>query len=154
MRSRAKQPRHGGEKTPLCDRGLRISFACFSYVILLVAAVQAQAPAQQQGAPTHNIQLTRAREIADAAAVDRAITTMVEDAASCGAAQDKQSCACSFKDDLKRLGAAYDTAVAKHPEWKAEDSVVTYIDPANGKSVTINFPGVKRQLDACARRSP
>jgi hypothetical protein len=130
---------------------MRILSACLSCVIFAVAA-QAQAPAPQQGAPVHNIELTQTREIADAAAVNRAISVMVKNAASCSAAANAQSCACGFKADLKKLKAVYDAAVAKHPGWNAEGSVVAYIDPANGKSVTINLPGVKRQLDACSKR--
>ena len=126
--------------------------AGLAYVLFAATIARAQVPAPQHGTPVHNIQLTDTHEIADAVAVSLAISVMVEDATSCGAAQDRQSCVCGFKDDLKSLEAAYNTAVAKHPDWNADDSVVAFVDTGDGKSVTINFPGVKRQLDACAQR--
>jgi hypothetical protein len=130
---------------------MRILFACLACV-MFAAATHAQAPAPQNGTPAHNIQLTAAPDVADAAAVNRAITVMVKNVSSCSAAEDAPSCACGFKDDLKKLKAAYDAAVAKHPGWNAENSVVAYINPANGRSVIINLPGIRRQLDACAKR--
>ena len=134
---------------------MRILSACLWYAVLAVAAAQAPAPAPAaHGTPVHNIRLTGARAVADAAAVNRAITVMVKNAASCSqvATQGARPCACGFTDDLKILKNAYEAAVAKHPGWNAEGSVVAYVDPANGKSVSINLPGVKRQLDACSRR--
>jgi hypothetical protein len=134
---------------------MRILLAYLLCAVVAVAAAQAPAPAPAaQGTPLHNVRLAGARDIADAAAVNRAITAMVRNAASCSpvTAQGAQPCACSFTDDLKILENSYEAAVAKHPRWNAEGSVVAYVDPANGKSVTINFPGVKRQLNACSRR--
>jgi hypothetical protein len=111
----------------------------------------AQAPATD-GKPVHNINLTEARDVADAAAINTAISILVKDARSCPAvAKNQQACACSFKDDLKKLKSAYDDAVAKHPGWNDVDAVVAYIDAATGKSVTLYLRGVKRQLDACAQ---
>ena len=127
---------------------------CLLYGLCSVVAARAvaQAPAPN-GKAVHSIELTKAPDIADAAAVNAAISVLVKDAASCPAATSKarQACACSFKVDLKKLKAAYDPAVAKHPEWNDADVVVAYLDTASGKSVTLNLPGIKRQLDACAQ---
>ncbi len=103
--------------------------------------------------PVHNINLTEARDIADAAAVNAAISVLVKAAASCPAATSKgrQACACSFNDELKKLKSAYDAAVTKHPRWNEVDDVVAYQDAANGKSVALNFSAIKRQLDACSQ---
>jgi hypothetical protein len=133
---------------------MRIRIACLACAILAVAAAHAQPQTHQQATRVHNIQLKEKRDISDAAAVNRAISVMTRDVASCGSvsAKDPQACACSFKDDLKKLKAAYDAAVAKHAAWGAETAVVSYVDPASGMSVTINFHGIKRQLEACAKR--
>jgi hypothetical protein len=133
---------------------MRIRIACLLCAILAVAAAHAQAQTRQKGTRVHNIQLKEKSDITDAAAVNRAISVMARNVASCGpvSAKDPQSCACSFKDDLKKLKAAYDASAAKHPAWEAETAVVSYVDSASGMSVTINFPSVKRQLEACAKR--
>lgn len=127
---------------------------CLLCVLCSVTAAPAvaQAPATN-GKAVHSIELTKAPDIADAAAVNAAISVLVKDAASCPAAtsKDRQACACSFKDDLKKLKSSYDAAVAKHPGWNEVDVVVAYLDAANGKSVTLHLPGIKRQLDACAQ---
>jgi hypothetical protein len=116
------------------------------------APVFAQTPATN-GKPVRNITLTDASDVADAAAVDALIDVLVKKAASCPAAssKDRQACACSFKADLRKLRAAYDVAVAKHPGWNEPNVAVAYLDVASGNSVTLNFPGVKRQLDACSQ---
>jgi hypothetical protein len=134
---------------------MRILLACLLWAFLAVAAQSPAAAPATQGTPVHNIRLTGARDLADAVAVNRAITVMVRNAASCSpvTTQGAQPCACGFTDDLKILKNAYEGAVAKHPGWDAEGSVVAYVDSANGKSVSINLPGVKRQLDACSQRS-
>ena len=52
---------------------MRILLACLA--VVAVAAAQAPAPAPAaQGTPLHNVRLAGARDIADAAAVNRAIT--------------------------------------------------------------------------------
>ena len=124
-------------------------------LILIGSAALALAPAGD-GKPVHNIELTEIHDIADAAAVNAAISVLEKGAASCPAApsKERQACACSFKDELKRLKSAYDEAVAKHPGWNDEDTVVAYRNAAKGTSVILNFPGIKRQLDTCARRQP
>jgi hypothetical protein len=123
-------------------------------MILAVAAASAQAQTRQQGRPVHKIHLTEKSEINDAAALSREISVMVRNVASCSPAlaKDPATCACTFRDDMKRLKSAYAAAVAKHAGWNAEDAVVSYDKPASGTSVTISLPAVKRQLDACARR--
>lgn len=120
--------------------------------VLCAALAHAQAPATD-GKPVHNIHLTETRDIADASAVNAAIGVLVHDAASCPEAtsKDRQACACSFKGELKKLQAAYDVAVAKHPGWNEADVVVGYLDAPSGKSVTLNLPGIERQLYACAQ---
>ena len=130
---------------------MRTLVTCLLCAVLAVA-VHVQAAAPQPGTPVHSVQLTAAPDIADAAAVNDAITALVKDVASCSAAVDARACACSFGDDLKRLESAYDAAITKHPDWNAEGNVVAYVDPANGRSVAISFHGIKRQLDACAKR--
>ena len=130
---------------------MRLFLACLlcAVVVLTVRPPAAWA----QGAPVSNIQLTAPDDIADASAVNRTISVLVKDVGSCSpAAQGSATCACGFKDDLKKLKDAYDVAVAKHPAWSGERSVVAYSEPSDGKSVTLNFPGIKRQLDACSGR--
>jgi len=107
-----------------------------------------------EGTRVHNINLTEARDIAAAGAVNAAISLMVKDVMSCNAPEKKnpQACVCSFKDDLNKLKAAYDRALAKHPGWNEPNTVVTYFDPVTGKSVALAFPNIKRQLDACEKR--
>ena len=73
------------------------------WAVLAVTAAQAPAPAPAaQGTLIHNIHLTGARDIADATAVNRAITVMVRNAASCSpvTTQGAKPCACGFTDDL------------------------------------------------------
>jgi hypothetical protein len=114
---------------------------------------RAQSQASPAGSTTVNdIRLTAARDIADASTVNEAISVMVKDVSSCrsSASKDAQTCACSFKDDLKKLSSAYDAALTKHSAWGAPATVVSYVDPANGKSVALNFPSIKRQIEACA----
>lgn len=126
--------------------------ACFLCALLSVVPAPGLAQAQAiDGKPVHNIHLTDARDIADATAVSAAIGVLANDAASCPAStsKDRQACVCGFNSDLKKLKSAYAVAVAKHPGWNEVDAVVSYLNAANGRSVTINFPGVKRQLDAC-----
>jgi len=133
---------------------MRIRTACLLCAILVVAAPGAKAQTRRWTTRVHNIHLKEKGDISDAAAVNDAINVMVRNVASCGqaSAKDSQACACSFKDDLKKLRAVYNTAVGKHPAWKEDATVISYEDPASGKSVTINLPGVKRQLEACAQR--
>lgn len=116
------------------------------------APVLAQAAATD-GKPVHNINLTEPRDIADAAEVSAAISVLVKHAASCPATplRDRQACACSFTHDLKKLKSAYAVAVGRHPGWAEVGAVVGYRNNANGNSVTLNLPSVKRQLDVCAR---
>ena len=134
---------------------MRSSITCVVCSVLAVAFVQTSSAGPiAEAVPVHNISLRAPRDIADAAAVNSAITVMLNDVASCSpaAAQDPRSCACGFTNDLKKLRQAYNTAVAKHPDWNAMNNLVTYVDAVNGKSVAINFPGIKRQLDTCTNR--
>ena len=121
------------------------------FVVLIASAALAQAPATD-GKPVHNINLTEPPDVADAEDVNAAISVLVKDTSRCpaGTLLDRQACACSFTRDLKKLKSAYAAAVAKHPGWNEEHAVVAYRNAANGNSVSLNFPGVKRQLDACA----
>lgn len=124
-------------------------FLC-AIVSVMAAPALTQAP-PSDGKPVHNIRLTEAGDIADATAISAAISVLANDAASCPASpsKDRQACVCGFKPDLRKLKSAYAVAVAKHPGWNEADTVVAYVEAANGKSVTLNLPGVKRQLDAC-----
>jgi len=103
--------------------------------------------------PVHNIILTGARDIADAAQVNLAISVWSKDALHCPTkpSRERQACACSFAQDEKGLEATYAVTVAKHPRWNEDDTFVDYRDPATSHSVILNFPGIKRQLDACAQ---
>lgn len=122
-------------------------------VLFSCAFLAAPAAGALEGQPVQNIRLTAAGDIADASAVNRAISDLVKDVASCRPeTQGSQSCACGFKDDLKKLAAAYDAAVAKHPAWSEADTVVIYNDPADGKSIAVVFPNLRRQLEACSVR--
>jgi len=125
------------------------------FLALIASAALAQIPASD-GKPLHNIQLKEARDLADAAAVNTALNALFEDAASCPASPSKkrQSCGCSFGDDLKRLETAYAAAVAKHPGWNEVDTVVAYRNVGKGTSTILSFPGIKRQLNACAQLQP
>jgi len=129
---------------------ISLTWALCALSAIVAATALAQAP-KTTGTPIHNINLIEARDIADAAAVDAAISVMVKDAASCNSvtSKDPQGCVCSFKGHLKKLKSAYDSAVAKHAGWNEPNTVVAYVDPVNRKSVALNLPGVKRQLDTC-----
>ena len=122
------------------------------FVVLIASAALAQAPTTD-GKLVHNINLTETRDIVDAAEVNDAISILVKDTSHCPAeaSRNRQACACSFTHDLKKLKSAYAAAVAKHPGWNEDHAVVSYRSAANGNSVSLNFPAVKRQLDACAR---
>ena len=122
---------------------------CTVFALASVHAV-AQAPTSQ---PVKDIHLTSAREIADATAVHNSINVMVKNVESCSlsSAPEAQPCACRFPKDLNKLKKAYEYAVAKHPKWNAAGSVVSFINPVDGKSVIINFPGLQSQLQACAK---
>jgi hypothetical protein len=118
---------------------------------LIASASLAHAQSTVAGS-VRNISLTEPREIADAAAVKAAISALVKDAASCNTStSDPQACACGFENDLKKLKSAYDSAASRHPTWNEPNTAVAYVDRANGHSVVLNLPGVKRQLDACAK---
>ena len=134
---------------------LRITWiALFCALLLVVVPAPAQGQASLAGnKAVNNITLTEAGDIADASTVNAAISTIVNDVSSCSGSKSKdaQACGCSFKDDVKKLSSAYDAAVAKHPGWGAPATVVSYVDPANGRSVALNFPSIKRQIEACAR---
>lgn len=129
--------------------------SCFVLLIASGALVQASASIDRK--PVHNINLIGARDIADAAQVNLAISVWSKDVSHCPAnpPKDRQACACSFAQDKKGLEAAYAATVAKHPRWNEDDTFVAYRDAATGLSVSLNFPSIKRQLDACAQsRSP
>lgn len=118
--------------------------------MLLASSVLAQALATT-GKAVHNINLTEPRDIADAAEVNGAISVLVKDTSHCpaGTSRDRQACACSFTQDLKKLRSAYAAAVAKHPGWNEEHAVVAYRNAANGNSVSLVFPAVNQQLERC-----
>ena len=123
------------------------------FVVLIASAALAQAPASN-GKPVHNINLTEPRDISDAAEVNGAISVLVKDTSHCPAEtsrDDRKACACSFTHDLKKLKSAYAAVATKHPGWIEEQAVVTYQNAANGNSVVLNLPAVKRQLNACAQ---
>jgi hypothetical protein len=122
-------------------------------VVLIFSAALALAPATD-GRPVHNFRLSEPRDIVDAAAVNAALSVLVKDAASCpaGTSKDRQACACSFEDDLKKLKSAYGAAVAKHPVWNEENAVVAYRNAGEDTSTILSFPGIKRQLNACAQQ--
>jgi len=121
-----------------------------------IAAAMALCAAESsagQGTAVHNIFLTDAREIADANAVNRALSVVSNDAASCRrSGGSAKACACRPTAGLRALQSAVDTAVARHPRWNADDTFVNYTDPANGLSVATSLPGLVRQLEACSRR--
>lgn len=124
-------------------------------LLLALLGVSAVADGQRSPAPTGGvltITLTKSEDIADAAAVRAALRKIAEAAAPCNAtARDANSCACSRKVELKRLRLAYDAAVARHSDWRAENAVVSYVDPGTRNSVAIALPVVKRQLVSCAQ---
>ncbi len=116
-------------------------------------AYASSALTQTQEQPVRNIMLTETRDIADAATVNLALSVLVKDAESCNpSTRGTQACACGFKVDLKKLKDAYNAAVAKHPGWKEQATVVAYVDPADKQSsVTLVFPNIKRQLASCSQ---
>jgi len=124
----------------------------FIVFLILIGSAALALASGTDGKPVRNIELTETRDIADAAAVNTAISVLFKDAESCPAAplEDRQACGCSFKDDLKKLKSAYDAAVAKHPGWNEVDTVVAYRNAAKG-TVILSFPGIERQLNACAQ---
>ena len=129
---------------------ISLAWALCALSAIVAATTLAQEPRTTR-APIHNINLTEARDIADAASVDVAISVMVKDAASCNSVTSKnpQACVCSFKGHLEKLKSAYDSAVAKHAGWNEPNTVVAYVNPVNRKSVLLSLPGVKHQLDTC-----
>jgi hypothetical protein len=133
---------------------MRMLTACLLWALLAVAAAHGQAQTHQRPRRVHHIHLVEKSAISDAAAVDGAINVMARNVASCSPAlaKDPQGCACSFRDDMEKLKAAYAVAVARHAAWNADNTVVSYDKPATGTSVTISFPALKRQIDACAKR--
>ena len=121
--------------------------------LLIMSAALARAPATADSKVVRNINLTDARDIADAIEVNDAISVWGKDASHCPAetSRDRQACVCGFSQDQKKLKAAYAAAVSRHPGWNEEDTVVAYRNAANGNSVILNFSGIKRQLDTCAQ---
>lgn len=126
---------------------------CLCALLSVVAPPALTQALPNDGKPAHNIKLTDGRDIADAKAISAAIRVLVDDAASCPAStsKDRQACVCGFKPDLRKLKSAYSVGVTKHPGWNEADAFVVYVDPENGKSNILNFPGIKRQLDACVQ---
>lgn len=119
-------------------------------VVWMVSSVFAQVPATD-GKAVHNVNLTEPRDVGDATRVNDAISVLVTDTSHCptGTSRERQACACSFTQDLKKLKSAYAAAVAKHPGWNEDHAVVAYRNTANGNSISINFPVVKQQLEHC-----
>lgn len=106
-----------------------------------------------QGTPVHNIFLTDARDVADASAVNRALTIVSNDAARCRQSGGAvKACACRPTAGLRALRSAVDTAAARHPSWNTGDTFVNYTDPANGLSVATSLSGLARQLASCSKR--
>jgi hypothetical protein len=120
------------------------------FVVLMASAALAQTQAMH-GKPVRNISLTEPGAIADAAKVNADIDGLLKDAASCPSANsnERRACVCSFKKDMEKLRSSYAAAIAKHPAWNEEDTVVSWRNPANEQTVALSLPGIKRQLRAC-----
>jgi len=110
--------------------------------MIIVAAMLAAAVQVDQAA-----ELTNPTDIAVAGSVEDALNALVKEAGSCKS--QGMACACSLKQGLGRLSAAYHSAIKVHPSWK--DAAVQYVKRANGRSLTtaIMFPAVRRQLEMC-----
>ena len=127
---------------------MRCAAARIAASMALCAAVAGAAA----GTPVHNLFLTDARDIADASAVNRALTVVSNDAARCRrSGGGVQACACRPTAGLRALRSAVDTAAARHPSWNTDDTFVNYTDPANGLSVATSLPGLARQLASCSK---
>jgi len=110
--------------------------------MLIVAAMLAAAVQVDQAT-----ELTNPADIAVAGSVEDALNALVKEAGSCKS--QGMACACSLKPGLRRLSAAYHSAIRLHPSWN--DAAVQYVKRANGRSLTtaIMFPAVRRQLEMC-----
>ncbi|HEX4737362.1 MAG TPA: hypothetical protein VH331_07360 [Allosphingosinicella sp.] len=87
-------------------------------------------------------------DIADAEAVNSAISALVKDADTCN--PRSQACICRLTSGLDRLSNAYRNAVARHPSWGQPRAGVEYYTRAKG-TVGIVMSNVRRQLEMCGR---
>ena len=113
--------------------------------------LQVPLSAWAQVSSVHTIELRTSREIADAAAANRALSALVDAAMSCPNSTMKlrMRCVCGHSREVVALKAAYTHAVRTHPAWNAPNTAVGYRDPTNGRSVALVFPNLKRQLELC-----
>jgi hypothetical protein len=126
------------------------------FAIILAGALAAGGAslfAIAQAQPVHTIILRDSRQIADASAVNEALNALVNAAQSCSPTDMKArtACVCKRKTDVSALRVAYDRAIARNPTWNGSNTAVNYVDPRNRRSVGMIFPGLKRQIDLCAR---
>jgi hypothetical protein len=108
--------------------------------------------AQERG-PFRAIALKDARAISEAMSVNSAIDAMMKVAASCHAQGMKAalSCACSSTSDLDKLKTVYRQTALKHPDWDKPNTVVSYVNPANGHSISLNFSALSAMIGRCER---
>jgi hypothetical protein len=130
---------------------------CFAPAMVLpfvgAAALMTAAAAVADFTQVHTIELRGSGEIADAAAVNAALSALVQKAMSCPSSNMKARmvCVCRLRPEVVSLGRAYSSAITKHSAWNAPNTVVAYVDPRNGHSVGTVFPNVKRQLELCRK---
>lgn len=121
-----------------------LALAAVGLVLMPTAAAFAQ------GNTVKTIMIHERGEIADAAAVNAAISALVKDADKCQ--PRTEACICRLSSGLDELNNAYRNAVARHPAWGQSSIGVEYTDPVNGGSVGIVMSNVGRQLRRCERQ--
>jgi hypothetical protein len=118
------------------------------------AALTASGAATGGMVPVHTIELHSSRDIADATAVETALSAVLQRASSCPLSnmQSRMACVCRFKAELGSLRSSYSNAVVRHPAWNAPNTAVGFVDARTGLSNATVYPNIKRQLDLCPGR--
>jgi hypothetical protein len=128
--------------------------------LLAITAFAALSTQAQGAAVAHesgrfrSIALKDARAISEAMSVNSAIDAMVRVAASCHVRgmEAALTCACNATGDLNKLKTVYRQTARKHPDWNEPNTVVSYVNPANGHSISLNFSALSAMIDRCERR--
>ena len=91
------------------------------------------------------VELSDPGEIAQAAAVNKAINAVSDSVMACIKSSSRTAiqCECRATQGLATLRSAYDAAVADHPEWPQPNTTVWWSGTA------LNFSALKRELTLC-----
>ena len=111
-----------------------------SFAIALSAAGPANAAGEGR-----IIELSDPGEIAQAAAVNRAINAVSDSVMACIKSSSRTAiqCECRQTQGLATLRSAYEAAVADHPDWPQPNTTVWWSGTA------VNFSALKRELTLC-----